>query len=79
VTLLCAKRKIAVGVLRGVPAEMGDGRRRYFAGCSREETSSPFLAIPSSCFGIKGCRRELLLSPLLLFLDRRRLQSWLLH
>ena len=37
----------SVQALRGVPAEMGDGRRRYFAGCSREETSSLDLAIPS--------------------------------
>ena len=66
-------------VLRGVPAEIGDGRRQCFAGCSREETSSLDEPISLSLSSSKGYRRELLLSLSLLSLDRHRLQSSLLR
>jgi hypothetical protein len=47
---------VVVGALRGVPAEMGDGRRRYLAGWSREEASSlnPFASWVSLRFRVSG-------------------------
>ena len=65
----------ALRVLRGIPAEKGDGRRRCFAGCSREETSSLDQILSVVLLSPKDCRRELLLSLSLQFLDRRTLLS----